>query len=50
MSSDAQILAPPGVSREEADPRRWVALLMLLLAGFMNLLDVTAPVSRGNDN
>jgi hypothetical protein len=42
MSSDAQILAPPGVSREEADPRRWVALLMLL--------DVTAPVSRGNDN
>ncbi len=41
MSSDAQILAPPGVSREEADPRRWVALVVLLLAGFMNLLDVS---------
>lgn len=30
----------PG-SRSEADPRRWVALFVLLLASFMNLIDVT---------
>ena len=28
-------------SRAEADPRRWVALAVLLLANFMNLMDVT---------
>lgn len=28
-------------SRAEADPRRWVALTVLLLASFMNLIDVT---------
>ena len=28
-------------TRAEADPRRWVALVVLLLAGFMNLIDVT---------
>jgi EmrB/QacA subfamily drug resistance transporter len=26
---------------EEADPRRWIALAILLLAGFMNLMDVS---------
>lgn len=28
-------------SKAEADPRRWVALAVLLLANFMNLMDVT---------
>jgi EmrB/QacA subfamily drug resistance transporter len=28
-------------SRADADPRRWVALAVLLLASFMNLIDVT---------
>jgi EmrB/QacA subfamily drug resistance transporter len=28
-------------SKADADPRRWVALFVLLLASFMNLLDVT---------
>lgn len=28
-------------SRAEADPRRWIALAVLLLASFMNLMDVT---------
>ncbi|MEO6015166.1 MAG: DHA2 family efflux MFS transporter permease subunit [Devosia sp.] len=28
-------------SKAEADPRRWVALAVLLLASFMNLIDVT---------
>jgi hypothetical protein len=31
MSSDAQILAPPGTSREQADPRRWIVLAALLM-------------------
>ncbi len=29
------------LSRAEADPRRWIALFVLLLASFMNLIDVT---------
>ena len=47
MSSDAQILALPcaesrGVVRETVpDPRRWLTLVILLLAAFMNLLDVS---------
>ena len=41
MSSDAQILAPPGAPGAPADPRRWLTLVILLLAGFMNLLDVS---------
>jgi EmrB/QacA subfamily drug resistance transporter len=42
MSSDAEILALPGrLSRAIPDPRRWVALLVMLLAAFMNLLDVS---------
>ncbi len=28
-------------TKEQADPRRWIALLILLLAQFMNLVDVT---------
>ena len=41
MSSDAQILTPPAASGEGADPRRWLTLVILLLAAFMNLLDVS---------
>jgi EmrB/QacA subfamily drug resistance transporter len=38
VSSDPQILAPPV---EGPDPRRWLTLVVLLLAAFMNLLDVS---------
>ncbi|MEQ1769307.1 MAG: DHA2 family efflux MFS transporter permease subunit [Devosia sp.] len=31
----------PPASKADADPRRWVALFVLLLASFMNLIDVT---------
>jgi EmrB/QacA subfamily drug resistance transporter len=41
MTSDAQILAPPPAAGEDADPRRWLTLTILLLAAFMNLLDVS---------
>ena len=41
MTSDAQILAPPPAAGEDADPRRWLTLAILLLAAFMNLLDVS---------
>src|SRR4029077_16139604 len=41
MTSDAQILAPPAAAGEGADPRRWLTLTILLLAAFMNLLDVS---------
>jgi EmrB/QacA subfamily drug resistance transporter len=41
MTSDAQILAPPAEGGERADPRRWLTLIILLLAAFMNLLDVS---------
>jgi EmrB/QacA subfamily drug resistance transporter len=41
MTSDAQILAPPVATGEGADPRRWLTLSILLLAAFMNLLDVS---------
>ena len=41
MASDAQILAPPAAAGEGADPRRWLTLIILLLAAFMNLLDVS---------
>lgn len=33
--------APPTPADAPPDPRRWVALLILLLASFMNLIDVT---------
>src|SRR5215468_7668068 len=41
MTSDAQILAPPAGGGESADPRRTLTLIILLLAAFMNLLDVS---------
>src|ERR1700685_1797431 len=41
MTSDAQILAPRGAGDEGVDPRRWLTLVILLLAAFMNLLDVS---------
>jgi MFS family permease len=41
MTSDAQILAPPGAADGGVDPRRWLTLAILLLAAFMNLLDVS---------
>ena len=31
----------PPATKAEADPRRWVALAVLLIASFMNLIDVT---------
>src|ERR1700756_550785 len=57
MSSDAEILSPrAGTSAGEAgsaDPRRWAALVVMLLAAFMNLLDVSIvniaipPIQQG---
>src|SRR5216117_2667703 len=41
MTSDAQILARPAATGGGADPRRWLTLIILLLAAFMNLLDVS---------
>src|SRR5216683_2289280 len=41
MTSDAQILAPPAAGGASVDPRRWLTLIILLLAAFMNLLDVS---------
>jgi EmrB/QacA subfamily drug resistance transporter len=41
METDSQILAPPGRAGGQSDPRRWVTLVVLLLAAFMNLLDVS---------
>src|SRR5213080_5024187 len=41
MISDAQILARPAATGDGADPRRWLTLIILLLAAFMNLLDVS---------
>jgi EmrB/QacA subfamily drug resistance transporter len=41
MTSDAQILARPAAAGDGADPRRWLTLIILLLAAFMNLLDVS---------
>ena len=34
-------------NKAEADPRRWVALFILLLASFMNLIDVTIVYPAG---
>jgi EmrB/QacA subfamily drug resistance transporter len=41
MSTDPQILASRGVAGDNPDPRRWLTLAVLLLAAFMNLLDVS---------
>ena len=40
MSADPQILAPGGAG-DTRDPRRWLTLAVLLLAAFMNLLDIS---------
>src|SRR5579872_2255437 len=57
MSSDAEILSPRAGARVgeagSADPRRWAALVVMLLAAFMNLLDVSIvniaipPIQQG---
>ncbi len=44
MNSDPQILAPatpPADASVPPDPRRWLTLIILLLAAFMNLLDIS---------
>src|ERR1700727_59892 len=41
MPSDPEILAPQAASSDGPDPRRWLTLIILLLAAFMNLLDVS---------
>ncbi len=41
MTSDAQILTPSAPAAALADPRRWLTLVILLLAAFMNLVDVS---------
>ena len=41
MATDAQILAPDGAVSDSPDPRRWLTLVVLLLAAFMNLLDIS---------
>ena len=41
MATDAQILAPHGAAGDSPDPRRWLTLVVLLLAAFMNLLDIS---------
>jgi EmrB/QacA subfamily drug resistance transporter len=41
MATNDQILAPPGAAGDSLDPRRWLTLVVLLLAAFMNLLDIS---------
>src|ERR1700729_318355 len=41
MASDPEILAPQATSGDGPDPRRWLTLVILLLAAFMNLLDIS---------
>jgi hypothetical protein len=41
MSPDPQILAPRALAGDPPDPRRWLTLAVLLLAAFMNLLDIS---------
>jgi EmrB/QacA subfamily drug resistance transporter len=41
MAADPQILAPPASGSDRPDPRRWLTLGVLLLAAFMNLLDIS---------
>jgi EmrB/QacA subfamily drug resistance transporter len=41
MSSEAQIAVPAAPKDAAADPRRWLTLMILLLAAFMNLLDIS---------
>ncbi|HSR83738.1 MAG TPA: MFS transporter [Streptosporangiaceae bacterium] len=41
MATNDQILAPRGPAGDSLDPRRWLTLVVLLLAAFMNLLDIS---------
>jgi EmrB/QacA subfamily drug resistance transporter len=41
MAPDSQILAPGQARGDAPDPRRWLTLAVLLLAAFMNLLDIS---------
>jgi len=41
MATNDQILAPRGAGGDSLDPRRWLTLVVLLLAAFMNLLDIS---------
>ena len=41
MTADAEIRAGRATERDEPDPRRWLTLVVLLLAAFMNLLDIS---------
>jgi EmrB/QacA subfamily drug resistance transporter len=41
MATNDQILAPRGAAGDSLDPRRWLTLFVLLLAAFMNLLDIS---------
>jgi EmrB/QacA subfamily drug resistance transporter len=41
MTTDAEIPAGRVKERDEPDPRRWITLAVLLLAAFMNLLDIS---------
>ncbi|HEY2641511.1 MAG TPA: MFS transporter [Streptosporangiaceae bacterium] len=41
MATDSQILALQSAAGDPPDPRRWLTLVILLLAAFMNLLDVS---------
>ena len=41
MATNDQILAPSGEVGDSLDPRRWLTLGVLLLAAFMNLLDIS---------
>jgi EmrB/QacA subfamily drug resistance transporter len=41
MATDPEILAPQAAAGDQPDPRRWLTLIILLLAAFMNLLDVS---------
>jgi MFS family permease len=41
MDLDPQILARSASAGDEPDPRRWLTLVILLAAAFMNLLDVS---------
>jgi EmrB/QacA subfamily drug resistance transporter len=41
MATNDQILAPRGAAGDSLDPHRWLTLVVLLLAAFMNLLDIS---------
>jgi EmrB/QacA subfamily drug resistance transporter len=41
MTADADFVSGRATERDEPDPRRWLTLAVLLLAAFMNLLDIS---------